>query len=106
MTEFRRSSFIQKRSNLLNITPFLRSALDLSEASAIQLALNENIYTVYINEHMGRRVARLNGLKLTGSIGVLIRAKQDGFDLSMHEAINRNGVSGYLFESKGYRFRT
>ena len=89
VSEFRRSSLIEKRSNPLTVTPFLRNALDSGEASVIQLALDENIHTVCIDETVGRRIARLNGLKLTGSIGVLIRAKQDGFEFSMREAINR-----------------
>lgn len=100
VSEFRRSNFIEKRSNPLTITPFLRNVLDLGEASVIQLALDENIYTVCIDEHMGRRIARLNGLKLTGSIGVLIRAKYDGFDFSMREAINRMQSQGiYLSQN-------
>ena len=49
------------------------NSLDLGEASVIQLALDENIHTVCIDEPMGRRIARLNGLKLAGSVGVLIR---------------------------------
>ena len=100
VSEFRKSSFIEKRSNLLTITPFLRNALDLGEASVIQLALDENIHTVCIDESMGRRVARLNGLKLTGSIGVLIRAKQDGSDFSMREAINRMQSQGIYLSQK------
>ena len=100
VSEFRRSSFIEKRSNFSNITPFLRNALDLGEASVIQLALDENIHTVCIDESMGRRIARLNGLKLTGSIGVLIRAKQDGFDFSMREAINRMQSQGIYVSQK------
>lgn len=100
VSEFRRSSFIEKRSNFLNITPFLRNALDLGEASVIQLALDENIHTVCIDESVGRRIARLNGLKLTGSIGVLIRAKQDGFDFSMREAINRMQSQGIYVSQK------
>ncbi len=89
VTEFRRTGFLEKRSTLIKITPFLQNALDLGEASVIQLALDENIQTVCIDETVGRRIARLNGLNLTGSIGVLIRAKQDGFDFSMREAIRR-----------------
>ena len=100
VSEFRRSSFIERRSNFLNIAPFLRNALDLGEASVIQLALDENIHTVCIDESVGRRIARLNGLKLTGSIGVLIRAKQDGFDFSMHEAINRMQSQGIYLSQK------
>ena len=98
--EFRESRFIEKRSNSLAVTPFLRNVLDLGETSVIQLALDENIHTVCIDETMGRRIARLNGLKLTGSIGVLIRARQDGFDFSMREAINRMQSRGIYLSRK------
>jgi predicted nucleic acid-binding protein len=33
----------------------------------IQLALDQNIHTVAIDEAAGRRIARLNGLSMTGS---------------------------------------
>ena len=98
--EFKKSSFIEKRSNSLAVTPFLRNVLDLGEASVIQLALDENIHTVCIDESMGRRIARLNGLNLTGSIGVLIRAKQNGFDFSMLKAINRMKSQGIYLSQK------
>ena len=94
VSEFRRSRLIEKRSDPLAVTPFLRNVLDSGEASVIQLALDEKIRTVCIDESMGRRIARLNGLKLTGSIGVLIRAKKAGFDFSMREAINRMQSQG------------
>jgi len=55
----------------------------------VQLALHKNISTVCIDEAMGRRVARLNGLKLTGSIGILIRAKKEGFPIVIRDAIQR-----------------
>jgi len=83
LSEFRESDFLKKQSKLMNITPFLQSSLDLGEASVIQLALDKKIKTVCIDESVGRRVARLNGLRLTGSIGVLLRAKKAGFDFSM-----------------------
>ncbi|SRR6056297_1779426 len=70
------------------------------EASVIQLALNEDIQTVCIDEAVGRRVARLNGLSLTGSVGVLIRAKKAGFAFSMREAIHRMHSKGiYLSQA-------
>ncbi len=92
--EFRKASFIEKQSEPLNISTFLKNSLDSGEASVIQLALNEKIHTVCIDEAIGRRIARLNGLKLTGSIGVLIRAKKCGLDFSMSEIINRMQSQG------------
>jgi predicted nucleic acid-binding protein len=68
LKEFVRSNFIEKQAVSLEIAQFLKNSLDLGEASVIQLALNENIRTVCIDEAVGRRIARLNGLCLTGSI--------------------------------------
>jgi len=63
--------------------------LDVGEAAVIQLALNEGIQTVCIDESLGRRMARLNGLLVTGSMGVLLRAKQEGYPFLMREAIRK-----------------
>lgn len=62
--------------------------------------MNENIQTVCIDEAVGRRVARLNGLRLTGSIGVLIRAKKIGLDFSMQEVIKRMQANGIYLSQK------
>jgi len=59
------------------------------EAAVSQLALKENINTVCIDEGVGRRVARLNGLKVTGSLGILIRAKKEGHSVTISDAIER-----------------
>jgi len=104
VSEFRRSSFIEKQIKPMEITPFLRNALDSGEASVIQLALDENIHTVCIDESMGRRIARLNGLRLTGSIGLLIRAKKQGFDFTMREALNRMQSQGIYLSQKVINF--
>lgn len=94
LKEFVQSDFIEKQAAPLEIVQFLKNSLDLGEASVIQLALNENIRTVCIDEAVGRRIARLNGLCLTGSIGVLLRAKHKGIVFSMTEAIDRMQSKG------------
>ena len=64
------------------------------------MALNENIHTVCIDETVGRRVARLNDLKVTGTIGVLLRGKKAGLNFSMRQAINKMQASGiYLSQT-------
>jgi predicted nucleic acid-binding protein len=78
-----------KKTHPLIISPFLLNSLDVGEAAVIQLALNSNIQTVCIDEVVGRRIARLNGLSLTGSIGILLRAKREGYSLSMKSAIEK-----------------
>lgn len=87
LPEFQQATGLIKQKNPLEISPFLLNSLDLGEASVIQLALNQNIKTVCIDETVGRRIARLNGLLLTGSIGILLKAKQQNSSLSIQTAI-------------------
>lgn len=42
----------------------------------IHTAVRIGIDTVAIDETAGRRIARIHGLKVTGSLGILIKAKQ------------------------------
>jgi len=87
--EFNDATWLSKCDVPQEISPFLSQTLDVGEASVVQLALQSEISTVCIDETVGRRVARLNGLKLTGSIGILIRAKKEGFPIVMKDAIQR-----------------
>ena len=63
--------------------------LDLGEASVIHAALEHGILTVAIDEKAGRRVARLHGLKVTGSLGILLKAKKHGHIHSLAPCIAR-----------------
>ena len=92
--EFVQSNFLIKEENLLEIKPMLLNSLDLGEASVIQLAINKKIDTVSIDEAVGRRIARLNDLKLIGSLGILIKAKQNGLISSMKDCIHRMREQG------------
>jgi predicted nucleic acid-binding protein len=66
----------------------------INTSPIMQLALNQNIHTVVIDEVAGRRIARLNGLSVTGSIGILLRAKREGYQFSMQEGIDRMKARG------------
>ena len=89
VTEFQADFWLKKQSVPVNISPILLNSLDIGEASVIQLALNKNISTVCIDEAVGRRIARLSGLADTGSIGILLRAKKEGYPLSIKTAIEK-----------------
>ena len=56
----------------------LRADLDKGEAEAIALALQMNAECILLDERDARRVARSFGLKVTGVLGVLLRAKKEG----------------------------
>lgn len=104
VAEFDEAFWLEKRTSPLSIAPFLSNSLDLGEASVIQLALDENIQTVCIDEAAGRRIARLNGLSLTGSIGILLRAKKEGYSFSMQTAIQRMRNKGIWLSKKVVNF--
>ncbi len=87
--EFIDDDWIQKISESIQTVPYLANTLDKGEASVIQTALNEKIKTVCIDEAVGRRIARLNGLKIIGSLGIMILAKKKGADIDIETAIQR-----------------
>lgn len=94
IAEFMAADFLHKAQYPTQISPFLANSLDKGEAAVIQLALDKGITTVCIDEIIGRRIARLNGLTLTGSIGVLVRYKQAYPQFSLAEAIRQMQARG------------
>lgn len=90
--EFQRATWLDKQPTPLSISPLLLNSLDLGEASVIQLALNQAIATVCIDEATGRRIARLSGLSLTGSIGILLKFKRQNPSFSIKQAIAKMQV--------------
>lgn len=95
VAEFNAATFLEKLSNPSAIGAFLNNSLDVGEASVIQTSLDLGISTVCIDEAVGRRIARLNGLSITGSIGILLRAKQEGIHVSIRAALanmRRHGI--------------
>ena len=93
--EFLEAGFITHIEKPLVLSPMLKNSLDKDEASVIQYALDNGIVNVCIDEAMGRRIARLNELKVTGSLGILIKGKQKGLNISIKESVvkmHNNGI--------------
>lgn len=65
----------------------LRRTLDQGESDAISLAVKSRSDLMLIDEREGRQIARSLGLRLTGTLGILIRAKLEGSLTSLEEAI-------------------
>ena len=92
---FLENDFLNKLEEPIEINTFLKNSLDSGEASVIQIALNKNIETVCIDEAARRRIARLNNLKLTGSLGIIISAINNGENIDLEKIIKNmknNGV--------------
>lgn len=60
------------------LDPVATATLDLGEAAVIQLALEQRVPTVCLDDWKGRRAASAAGLRVTGSLGLLVRAKSLG----------------------------
>ena len=104
VTAFNEATWLDCRPAIVTITPYLANTLDRGEASVIQTAIDLGIPLVCIDETVGRRVARLSGLTLTGSIGILLKAKQLGYDVSMEQAVSRMRQHGIWLSDEVIRF--
>ncbi len=98
------ATWLECQTSEVVTSSYLANTLDRGEAATIQTALNLNISLVCIDEAVGRRVARLSGLTLTGSIGVLLKAKQLGYDVSMPQAVARMREHGIWLSAEVVRF--
>ena len=56
----------------------LSHQLDPGEASVICMALDQQDYLMVLDDLKGRKVANALGLKFTGTLGVLVKAKRNG----------------------------
>lgn len=86
---FESADWLDVQAQPVRLSPLLKNSLDAGEASVIQTALDLSLPLVCIDEEVGRRMARLSGLTLTGTLGVLIKAKQLGFPVDMPGAITQ-----------------
>ena len=101
---FQEAHWLSKFTTPTAIPPFLANTLDKGEAAVIQTALDHQIPTVCIDEVAGRRIARLNGLHVTGSMGILLRAKREGHIASIRTVIERMRTQGIWLSDRVVQF--
>jgi predicted nucleic acid-binding protein len=78
-------------STIVSLGPHL---LDAGEAAVIQLAIEQGINDVCIDEWRGRPAATSVGLKVTGSLGLLGRAKRIGLIEAVRPWVERLTACG------------
>ena len=59
------------------------------ETEVLALALEESDSLVIIDEKLARKIARLRGLRVTGTAGILLKAKQEGHILAVKPFIDQ-----------------
>ncbi len=79
------------------LPPLATISLDRGEASAIQLALEESIDLVCIDESQGRRCAKALKLQVTGSLGLLGIAKRHGIIAAVRPLVTAMSIQGNWF---------
>jgi uncharacterized protein len=78
----------------------LMPTLDKGEASVIALAIERKANLVLIDELTGRKVAESLGLKVSGSVGLLIKAKQIGKLQSIKPFLEDMKKAGIFFSQR------
>ena len=73
--------------------------LDLGESSAITLALEIPDSTLILDDYKARRIATQLGLTLTGTVGVLVKAKLRGFLPSIRPLLARIRQTNFRLSS-------
>lgn len=69
--------------------------LDPGEASAIALAVQHDAPTLIIDERKGRNVAKRLQLKVTGTLGIIIKAKEEGIIDSGKKVLDKLEEHGF-----------
>ena len=82
------------------LSPLAVASLDASEAAVIQLALENNIAQVCIDELKGRRAALAVGLQVVGSLGLIGKAKALKLIPAVRPLIEKAKDTGIYYDEK------
>jgi uncharacterized protein len=83
------------------VARLLRATLDPGEAAAIALALEVSADLILLDERDGRIAAERAGLRVTGLLGVLLRAKKDGQIQAVRPEVEALRARARFFVSPG-----
>ncbi|HTK37611.1 MAG TPA: DUF3368 domain-containing protein [Pyrinomonadaceae bacterium] len=89
------------RIQMLNtrLTQFALANLDAGEAAVIELALEQNIDIVCLDELKGRRAALASGLRVVGSLGLLGKAKALGLIAKVRPFVELAQDTGIYYDT-------
>ena len=76
------------------------ATLDVGEAAVIQLALEQGIEWVCLDERKGRVAAAAIGLSVTGTLGLLARAKRTGVILELRPQLDKLVEAGAFYDEQ------
>ena len=85
LDRIRETGLFEIASEDVQVPVYLAATLDIGEASVIASALLFGIQKVAIDEKIGRRVARMHALAVTGSTGILVKCAKSGSILDLEK---------------------
>ncbi|MFW5872716.1 MAG: DUF3368 domain-containing protein [bacterium] len=83
-----------------NYQRILESFLDPGEASAIALAVEQDNCLLIMDDQKGRKQARALGINITGTLGILIVAKEKGILKSVSEVLSKIRETDFRISDK------
>lgn len=95
--DLRKLSWIEVVPDEENLSLPVQFELDRGEKQTIALALKHHAEVVIIDERIGRRMAEYFGLHVTGTLGVLARAKASGLIPSFYDAASEMSKQGIFY---------
>ena len=78
----------------------LEMQIDKGEASAIALALETNKSIIILDDWKARKIADKLGLSITGTLGVIIKAKQKGIIPSIKPYLDKIRKTNFRFSEE------
>jgi predicted nucleic acid-binding protein len=73
----------------------MKNFVDLGEASTIALAVETDDIVIILDDFKARKLAQKLNLKITGTIGVLIKARKRNIITSTQEVLNKLRNEGF-----------
>ena len=64
------------------------------------MGLEERQHLLIIDDTLARKIAKLHSLKFTGTAGILLKAKKEGFINEIKPILNRLKYSGFFLREK------
>ena len=83
-----------------NLVTLLNAEVDRGEAKAIALALETQASLILLDDAEAREKARLYHLKMTGLLGILLRARKSGKIQSLAENLDALRHSGFWLNAR------
>lgn len=92
----RLSIYLKDKVLEINLEDFILATTGLGQGELEAMALYKRLQAnrLLVDDHRARKVARLNGINIVGSLGILVRAKESGLISEIHPFLTTLQASG------------